>query len=458
MTTVSAAAPRPQPAQQVKPQAPPRPNYGKLHARPFPLTIFPLPPLIPHNPLSVLQIAFTYIYHKFYSSCFHSKVIYEAYWSPETRSVHVTDETAIRALWECGFFGKGSLSRSEPSWLDREKRRRGLLASETSEEFTIQRREERKKFKNERARLQREAIEERLKEENQLRAGSGAAEPTALARHEGLNGGPVDSMAESMEHLTDGEPLDPPTPAPIVVADPTANQTAHQTGLRLGASEQPRDQSECRSQEELDVEAAAIVIQEHLQLTPSEAFFLVYGLGILSIHDQSTAASISISDLFVLFRRSSYFPPLPASSLQLDDPFLLSYTAYHHFRSLGWVVRPGIKFAVDWLLYLRGPVFSHAEFAVIVLPAYTHPYWRSTPELDNSTRKKESKSWWWLHCVNRVQSQVKKSLVLAYVEVPPPSALSLVDTEGVLDIGMFLKQYKVRELTLKRWIANRERD
>jgi tRNA-splicing endonuclease subunit Sen2 len=46
--------------------------------------------------------------------------------------------------------------------------------------------------------------------------------------------------------------------------------------------------------------------------------------------------------------------------LRPDDPFLVSYVTYHHFRSLGWVVKPGIKFAADWLLYRRGPVFSHS--------------------------------------------------------------------------------------------------
>jgi tRNA-splicing endonuclease subunit Sen2 len=43
-----------------------------------------------------------------------------------------------------------------------------------------------------------------------------------------------------------------------------------------------------------------------------------------------------------------------------DDPFLVSYIAYHHYRSLGWVVKPGIKFCCDWLLYRRGPAFSHS--------------------------------------------------------------------------------------------------
>ena len=46
-----------------------------------------------------------------------------------------------------------------------------------------------------------------------------------------------------------------------------------------------------------------------------------------------------------------------------NNPFIIKYAVYHHFRSLGWVVRGGLKFSVDYLLYKRGPVFSHAEFA-----------------------------------------------------------------------------------------------
>lgn len=48
-------------------------------------------------------------------------------------------------------------------------------------------------------------------------------------------------------------------------------------------------------------------------------------------------------------------------AMRPDNPFLVSYVAYHHYRSLGWVVKTGIKFCVDWLLYKRGLVFSHAE-------------------------------------------------------------------------------------------------
>ncbi|RMX99790.1 hypothetical protein D0867_11972, partial [Hortaea werneckii] len=208
--------------------------------------------------------------------------------------------------------------------------------------------------------------------------------------------------------------------------------------------------------------------QEHLQLTLEEAFFLAFGLGVLSIRtaaDPTRPLSTSTSDLLSLFSQTSYFPPRPASTLpspvdvEPDSPFLLNYVTYHHFRSLGWVVRPGVKFAVDYLLYNRGPVFSHAEFAVVILPAYTHAYWQTAGGSERK-RFKEMQDWWWLHCVNRVQSQVRKSLVLCYVDVPPPPPAVSAEEEGGRDWSVrgLLEGYKVREFVLRRWLANRSRD
>lgn len=51
----------------------------------------------------------------------------------------------------------------------------------------------------------------------------------------------------------------------------------------------------------------------------------------------------------------------PSPQLRPDNPFIVNYVAYHHYRSLGWTVKSGVKFCVDYLLYKRGPVFDHAE-------------------------------------------------------------------------------------------------
>ncbi|KAL8847917.1 MAG: hypothetical protein Q9221_007048 [Calogaya cf. arnoldii] len=423
---------------------PPRPNYNKLHAQPLPVKAYPLPPLIPHNPLSILHVAFIYLSQVIFPPSSHPPNFLRAYFSADTRSFHVTEEETARILWEQGFFGKGSLSRSEPAWLEREKIRQGLVLGDTSEEITRKRREERKQFKNERARLEREAIEEKLAEEaTDHGTSNGHIGPSVVlnvAQTDGAeetNGqSPTLSSAKvPQEHISSLETDEPHAVPPSGVASDASS-------LQFPAPK-------------------VITNQEHLQLTAEEAFFLAYALGVLTIQDPSTSQPIPTSRLFSICRSHSYFSPLPSSSHVPNDPFLLSYVVYHHFRSLGWVVRPGIKFGVDYLLYNRGPVFSHAEFAVIVLPSYSDVYWSSTAELQAVVKKKTKKSWWWLHCVNRVQAQVKKTLVLAYVEVPPPVSgdESIVDDSGdVVDVGGFLKRYRVRELMLKRWTLNRNKE
>lgn len=66
--------------------------------------------------------------------------------------------------------------------------------------------------------------------------------------------------------------------------------------------------------------------------------------------------------------QSCHFSPLTShlpisDSLRSDNPFIINYVVYHHYKSLGWVIKSGIKFCVDYLLYKRGPVFNHAEYA-----------------------------------------------------------------------------------------------
>ena len=399
----------------VDPSRPTRPNYNRIHAKPLPIDIHPLPPLVPHNPLSLIHVGAIYLWHLVAQASSHPAMPYPVYWSPETRSVHVTDERTIRALWEKGFFGKGSLSRSEPTWLEREKKRLGIIAIDTSEEYTRQRREERKQFKNERARKEREAIEENLRNER------GSALDSSIATEQ-------PSTVETPAH-TENTGLDFPLAedaTDLAILSPQA--TRGSTPSTVNDEETP---------------PTPIINQEHLQLTPEETLFLQYGLGALEVYpapdtNLANTPPLSTSELLLLFRTHSQFPPVPAAALTLSDPFLISYVAYHHFRSLGWVVRSGIKFGVDYLLYNRGPAFAHAQFSIIIVPS-------------DGRRK----SWWWLHAVNRVQSQVLKNLVLCFVEVPTEEEDDGREGE---DLTALLARYKVREMMVKRWTPNRTRD
>ena len=110
--------------------------------------------------------------------------------------------------------------------------------------------------------------------------------------------------------------------------------------------------------------------------------------------------------------------------------------------------RAGIKFGVDWLIYYRGPVFDHAEYGVMVVPSYTDPWWKARG------KRPERRQWPWFHGISRTLSHAFKTLVLVYVDIPPPPAFDDAAEKGVVEA---LKLYRVREIIVKRWSINRNR-
>jgi len=306
-----------------KPPRQKKPNYNIIHADPLPLQVVPLPPLIPHNPLSLLHIIYAYLFPS-PSSYAQPSPLYTATFSKATCSVNVTDAVSIQGLWCRGFFGKGSLSRSEPTWLTRTRRRLGVIGKNeglTAEELTERRRIERREFKKERARLEKEKLERILAEEGKI----------TLERS--------DEAPKSDEGDSNSAPVQG-TPAPL----PDQTILFSQEAEAISNSQRPV----------VDIEDL-----EHLQLTLEEAFFLAFGLGVLKIIDGSSnhGKQLSNNELLSLFRMYSYTPARAVEALRADDPFIVNYVVYHHFRSLGWVVKPGVKFAVDYCEY--SPVTFH---------------------------------------------------------------------------------------------------
>ncbi|KAM0245637.1 hypothetical protein ACHAP5_005287 [Fusarium lateritium] len=580
------------------------PNLHQIYALPAPIRTFPLPAFYPNNPISFFHVAYAWLGQLWSPPKAEPSVVHNGVWSAATSSVHIMDDAATRALWEQGFYGKGSLSRSEPNWLKREQVRQGLADAHVSEIMTVQRREERMRAKWERARLEQEAIREtRLKEaeeakareikakeakafeakERELRAqeskdiaGPRSIKPISLSAALPTYESPVspaallalpNSVATIIQpkpikpvnlpvfHPTYASPVSPATllalPNSATEADKEETVDDTETGLdglgisgvhlsALGlsvdtlingtATESSVEQSNgdiandvgsvaissssnssdaedvtkpkkrrksvrfsptvesttfhfgdppspkrsfsnskpngvgdnraaspvalAERKDETLVEPATKPVlknMEHLQLMSEEAFFLSFGLGALTVTDPASGSQLSSLELLKLFRQNSYFPPRVEPedpALQPDDNFLVHYAVYHHFRSLGWVPRGGIKFGVDWLLYTRGPVFDHAEFGLIVVPSYSDALWKE------AGKQNPQKTWQWLHGTVRVLSHVTKSLVLVYVDVPPPAKFEKALEQGVAEA---LKLYKVREVMVKRWSSNRNR-
>ncbi|KAG6850762.1 hypothetical protein H0H93_008800 [Arthromyces matolae] len=376
----------------------------RIYANPLPLLFLEPPPSRFRSVLGVLGLSFTEVVNP---RC-------EGIFDPWTRSVWVTNARDTMVLWQRGFFGKGDLSRSEPSWLARQINIRKSGGKQlTSEEITAKRRAERQQFKLDRA----------------AAIAAVAAEAEAIFEAEGrvikpaLSGPNIPSAATWR-----------PSPSTVEIRDDTPSP---------GEDEEP-------------IELEPLVDVEHLQLTLQEAFFLSWALDCLTVLDPHTAEPMSLLQIWRAFQHVHFPTPSLSSDLkpplQFDNPFLINYVVYHHYRSLGWVVKGGIKFCVDYLLYKRGPVFTHAEFAMVVCPVYedSEDQQASSLELHNSTPF----AWSWLSTINRVNSQVQKTLILVYVTIPARSRLPL----DILDSPACLEHYSVREVTLRRFIPARMRD
>lgn len=398
----------------VKSSKPRHPSIHEIYKQPAPLRTFPFPTLT-NNPLSLVHLAATWLRQLLSPPPAEPSVVHTAYWDNETRTISVTDEKSMEALWQQGFYGKGNLSRSEPNWLKREKIRQGVAQGKVSEANTEKRREDRIRAKWERARVEQEALERQRLEESRLLAAAAAAaveQPAALAGLRLLPPvGPLELLALPNSHVelaaysrasrseenfdesglsvngsgssgnddaesnttvsSDSAELkrrksvrfspnvestifqhtDPPSPPRSVSSSSLKAETVPASNGTV-TSEMASALSAPQTSPKAAVEALAtvettVINKEHLQLALEEAFFLTFALGALKVVDTATQAVIPTRDLFTLLRQHSYFPPRMPEALQPDDPFLVNYVVYHHFRSLGWVPRPGVKFGVD---------------------------------------------------------------------------------------------------------------
>lgn len=238
------------------------------------------------------------------------------------------------------------------------------LAELTSEEITAQRRVERKSSKQVK-KLEREA--------EKFAAASAAASEW---------GSSIGSPSSSTSALPSDRQVEDNEDALVEVLEKIVEEQEDADAVPV---------EHAAAEEELDEPVAPPPLwqldAEHTQLQPEEAFFLLFSLGALSLRSSSpfdapcTSPSPTLSilaawRLFLLDGAALLSPPSAGLSsptvdprlARFDSPFLVNYASYHHFRSMGWVVRSGVKFCADWVLYgLGGPVGGHAECAVHAL-------------------------------------------------------------------------------------------
>ncbi|KAL7301655.1 hypothetical protein TKK_0005659 [Trichogramma kaykai] len=170
---------------------------------------------------------------------------------------------------------------------------------------------------------------------------------------------------------------------------------------------------------------------ETLHLTFAETFFLAYGLGCLNVIDL---------DGKILSLREFW------DYLNKNPNFLHNYVTYHYFRSKGWIVKSGLKYGGDFLLYRGGPPYYHSLYIVIieVLDAVSFKKIEEKSMINTSGNR--------LTGMLRTAESVGKEILFAQVMWPStvplngaPASLSQFTVEEVLS------QFTVREVLCRRW-------
>ncbi|CAK9796474.1 tRNA-splicing endonuclease subunit Sen2 [Anthophora plagiata] len=174
------------------------------------------------------------------------------------------------------------------------------------------------------------------------------------------------------------------------------------------------------------IECESFPVQETLYLTYEETFFLLYGIGCLNLIDFD-GNLLDVDHAWHLFCKT-------------DQNFIPKYVVYHYFRSKGWVVKPGLKYGGDFLLYKQGPPFYHASYIVIIDTVDGDPLIR------NEVKCMHKLTWNNLLGLERLSETAAKEILFAQV-LWPSSALQTSNLSNV-DI---LPEFSVRELLWRRW-------
>ncbi|KRZ06587.1 Beta-lactamase-like protein 2, partial [Trichinella zimbabwensis] len=114
--------------------------------------------------------------------------------------------------------------------------------------------------------------------------------------------------------------------------------------------------------------------------------------------------------------------------------FVFRFAVYLHFRRRGWIVKPGLNYGVDYVVYPDAPNNVHSQFMVIIVP-----HWNGFHELPMTWRDAVSAS--------RISCAVSKNVLLCGVKNLDGDfeKLTLDDLEQCL----------VQIVCLKQWFARR---
>lgn len=347
--------------------------------------------------------------------------------------IDIMDPASVQCLYLLGFFGKGSRSKNAPIY--KIKRKRELQLRSAASGLNLDRVQGQQQQQQDRTGSALSSTSSRKS--------SFTRRSPVQTRH-----GPKKKQWNSLQQAFGGSlPEKGALVRQLYPPESTHHDKDHQTQATGASSRVTDDQSGTSDSDPESTtsswESDAATTQpepgstdrpEILKLGLDEAYFLSYGLGVLSIvPEKSEDPFMNLDELWSTYRR--LFDP--------DDlmHFPVIYAAYHFFRSRGWIVKCGLKFACDYLLYDEGPPFNHSEFAVTVVRVQAG-HQITSPAID----------WQHVNAMQRMSRGVRKKAILCHVVV----GTDIADEDFAL--VSVIQKMQIHCSLMERWDARRDHD
>ena len=329
--------------------------------------------------------------------------------------MNIRDDLEAVDIWRRGMWGKATLSRSQPTWRARKTAEMTGKRDSSLEGATARTRKQRAAFKTERLKKEREERERQRREEKKEDDIFIEAEVVKAADAEDTG---VEQGKGGQSSSTDVE---------------DDSEAPNRKRQRTDENDTVDPQLPVYTEDYLD--------KEILQISPEEALFLMT-LNLLSIQHKNETLTLN------------QFLLLVTTTSRPDDPFFVRYIAYYHFRRQQLIVKTGLKFGVDYLIYHAPIPFVHAAYCVNVIGDYH--LWEGAGE---GQLMKEQVSWQEINLWHRLVGNVRKRMKLVYVEIPVAEEGDWRDgVRDRVDFEKILLRYRIREVMNSRMVIARERD
>ena len=177
--------------------------------------------------------------------------------------------------------------------------------------------------------------------------------------------------------------------------------------------------------EESDVKEESDATEDipSFQLSLEECFFLHHVMGTINVYFNDRPIT----------GRNELWQLLKQAQDRMDETmFIARYAAYFYFRSKGWVVKDGLKFGSDFVLYKDGPKFNHSLFCVTIIRVSHHG------QIETKLPPR------YLSGLVRVSKSVQKHPIVCYVKLPDREEVSFDDP-------IVISKCTIRCVHIERW-------